>query len=1037
MRISVCALLAACVLGGAPPTSLVAQQPTGGVAVRVTDQATGRPLEGARVQVTGTNVGGQTNADGRVALRAVPAGAQTLRVLRVGFGEQTRPVTIAAGQTADVAVALRAVPVNLAPVITTATGEQRRVEIGNATSNIDAATVVQNSPVNNLDQLLNSRAPGVQVASGSQTGTGARIRIRGMNSISLSNEPIWIIDGIRMTSNNSSFSTVTGNGASGNTGGNNPSRVGDLNPEEIESIEIVKGPSAATLYGTDAANGVIVVTTKKGRAGETRWNAYAEGGILKDQNPYPTAYTIFGKRNGAPAGIGVCNLQRVGTGECTVDSVAALNLFKEKELSPIDLGNRKELGLQVSGGSEALRYFSAVSRETEQGVLSLPRFERQAFDSLGWAIHPWTSHPNTLEKNTVRLNVNTSPTPKLDLGVTTSYANVRQRYSLESNSTAGLGSQAFGGPGTTGNGTVTVGSVNYPKMGYRAWTPGLAWQERSGQEVNRLIWSAQADWRPYAWLRNHATAGQDFTARSDDNLLLRGEGPPLTANTRLGSRGINRVEIANITMDLGSTASWNAIGGAMKSTLGAQYVRYNFSSAQTGAEQLAPGSQNVGSGSQLAVGESNVLTRTLGAFFEQSAAFRDRLFLTAAVRSDQNSAFGTNFQRVFYPKASASYIISDEPFWKAPDFLNSLRLRLAYGQSGVQPGPNDAIKYYTANTTNLNNSDIPIVVLGGALNPNLKPERSTEVEGGFEARLFNQRVSLDATYYSKVARNSLIDRILPPSYGSLATQITNLGKVKNAGVEAVITAQLLDRAALAWDLTVSGSANDNKVVSLGDTPPQVGTTTRIVAGYPISGFWARPITGWEDKNGDGLLTYFADPAKNEVFVGDSVIFRGYSTPRYSLTFSNGFDLLSRALRLQLLVDYRGGNKWYNNTERIRCTRPNCAGRMSPDATFAEQATNIAANEHPARTLDGFFQSGAFWRLREASLAYTLPDRFASSINARSASIVLSGRNLWKQTKYRGVDPELGFNLTSGTDAPSEFQTMGPASYYIVRLNLGF
>ncbi len=1035
MRISVVALLAACVFGGAPPSIAVAQQPAGSIAVRVTDQATGRPLEGARVQVTGTNIGGQTNAEGRANLRAVPAGTHTVRVLRVGFAEQARPVTVAAGQPAEVAIALRAVPVNLAPVITTATGEQPREEIGNATSNIAAAGVVNNGVVQNLDQLLNSRAPGVQVATGSQTGTGSRIRIRGMNSISLSNEPIWIIDGIRMTANNESFSTVTGNGASGNTGGNNPSRVGDLNPEEIESIEIVKGPSAATLYGTDAANGVIVVTTKKGRAGATRWNAYVEGGILKDQNPYPTAYTIFGQRNGAPAGIGVCNLQRVGTGECTVDSVAALNLFREKNLSPIDLGNRKELGLQVSGGSEALRYFTAVSRETEQGVLSLPPFERDRFEAEGRTPHAWTSHPNALEKNTVRLNLNASPMSTLDLGISTSYANVRQRYSLESNSTAGLGSQVFGGPGTTDNGTVSGTAV--PKMGYRAWTPGFSWEEKSAQEVNRLIWSAQADWRPFTWLRNRATAGQDFTARSDENLLLRGEGPPLTANTRLGSRGINRVEIGNVTLDLGTTASWNAVGAAMKSTLGAQYVRYNSSSAQTGASQLAPGSQNVGSGSQLEVGESNVLQRTLGYFAEQSAAFRDRLFLTAAVRTDQNSAFGTNFQRVFYPKASASYIISEEPFWKAPGFLDYLRLRLAYGQSGVQPGPNDAIKYYSANTTNLNNSDIPIVVLGGALNPDLKPERSTEVEGGFEARLFGERVSLDATYYSKMAKNSLIDRILPPSYGSLSTQITNLGKVKNAGVEAVVTTQLVDRPVLAWDLTVSGSANDNKVVSLGKTPEQVGTATRIVAGYPISGFWAKPILGWEDKNKDGLLTYYADPTKNEVFVGDTVIFRGYSTPRYSVTFSNGFDLLSRALRLQLLVDYRGGNKWYNNTERIRCTRPNCAGRMSPDASFEEQATNIAANEHPARTLDGFFQPGAFWRLREASVAYTLPDRVASRFNARSASVVLSGRNLWKWTKYRGVDPELGFNLTSGTDAPSDFQTTGPASYYVVRLNLGF
>lgn len=1022
-----------------PARQAIAQQSAGGpITVTVTDAATKRPVEAARAFLVGTNFGGSTNADGKVTIRGVPAGGYTLRVLRIGYREQAQQITLVAGRPLAFDVTLSAAAVNLAAVVTTATGEQRRVEIGNATSDIQAVKVLQSAPVANLNDVLNSRAPGVTVTSGTQTGTGARIRVRGMNSVSLSNEPIWIIDGIRMTSNSSSFSTVTGNGAGGHTGGNNASRIGDLNPDDIENIEVVKGPSAATLYGTDAANGVILVTTKRGRAGAARWTVSGEGGILKDRNYYPAAYTTWGKRPGETVSSrGFCNLQRIGTGECMADSTSSLNLFTEPNLTPLGTGNRQKLGVQVSGGTDMLRYFLGVENEQELGVLSLPKFERERIDSLNQPLRPWTSHPNAMDRKTLRMNLNSTITPKLDVALTSNFINVAQRYSLESNSTAGLGSHVFGGPGTTDNGNVS--GVGTPLMGYRAWTPAYSWAEKSAQSVNRFIWSARADWRPLGWLANRLTVGNDWTGRVDENLLYRGEGPPLSATTRLGSRGINSVNITNFTVDAASTAQYTYRKDFnLKTSVGAQYIGYRLQGAQTGSRQLAPGSTNVGSGTALVVGEGTTIQKTFGMFVEQSVAYRERLFLTAAVRSDQNSAFGTNFQSIVYPKASASYLISQEGWWKAPSWVNDMRLRYAYGQSGVQPGPNDALRFYTASTTNIAGADQPTVTQAALGNPDLKPERSAEHEMGFELQLLDQRLSVDFTYYSKITKDALISAILPPSYGAVTSQLRNIGAVKNAGVEVSINAQILQREAFGWDVNLSGSANANKVVSLGDTPPQVGTTSRTVAGYPISGLWARPINGWKDKNGDGLLTYWADTAKNEVFVGDSVIFRGYATPPYQMTLANGFDFLDKKLRVNTMFDYRGGNRWYNNTERIRCTRPNCSGRMNLDAKFVDQATNIAANEHSARTLDGYFQPGSFVRLREASVQYTFSPALARKlVRAQSLSVVLSGRNLKLWTKYRGTDPESGFNTTQGTEAPNEFQTVGPPSAFVFRFNLGF
>jgi outer membrane receptor protein involved in Fe transport len=782
---------------------------------------------------------------------------------------------------------------------------------------------------------------------------------------------------------------------------------------------------------------VILVTTKKGRAGAARWTVYGEGGTVYDRNFYPAAYSLWGKRPGETVSSRTfCNLQRVGLGQCTADSTSSLNIFDEKDLTPVSTGNRRQAGVQVSGGTEAVRYFLSAEDENEIGLLELPQFERQRMDSTGIPIRPWTERPNTMLRRSLRSNVNAQLNPKLDVAMSTNFINIAQRYSLESNATAGLGSHLFGGPGTRDNGNVS--GLGTPLNGYRAWTPGYMWAEKTEQAVNRFIWSGQANYRPTSWLATRAAVGNDWTGRNDENLLFRGEGPPLTATTRFGSRGINRVLLNNFTVDLGATATYEKFGFQHKTTVGAQYIGFRSSSATTGSQQLAPGSQNVSSGTQLSVGEGTTETKTFGSFIEQSLAWRDRLFLTAAVRSDQNSAFGTNFQSIVYPKASLSYLISQEDWWKAPSFINTFRLRYAYGQSGVQPGPNDALFFYNADITSIANTEQPTVVQGALGNANLRPERSAEHEMGFETQMFSQRVSLDFTYYNKITTDALISAVLPPSFGSVASQLRNLGSVKNAGVEVSLNAQLVQREQFGWDANIAFSSNDNKVVSLGDTPPQLGLPTRTVAGYPIGGYWERPILGWDDKNGDGLLTYFADAARNEVFVGDSVIFRGYSTPRYMTTLVNGFDLFKKQLRVQSMWDWRSGGLWYNNTERIRCTRPNCSGRLNLNAEFVDQATNIAANEHPARTLDGFLQSGAFVRLREVSAQWTFSNSLAKRlVRGRSLSLVVSARNLKLWTNYRGTDPESGFNTTNGTDAPSEFQTVGPPSYFITRINIGF
>jgi TonB-linked SusC/RagA family outer membrane protein len=931
------------------------------------------------------------------------------------------------------------------------------VEVGNAVENLSVAKITENAPIRNFADVLNGRVSGVMVQQGGQTGSGQRIRVRGVSSISLANDPIYVIDGIRMNANNSSA-------AFGN-GGSNFSRLGDINPEEIENVEIVKGPSAATLYGTDAANGVIVITTKKGRAGSARWNVYGEGGVLDDRNWYSDNYTLAGH---SPTGAllikaGECRLIDVSEKRCNkadgsfgYDSLRVFNPITNADLTPLGYGYRKAAGLQVAGGSDAVRYFMSGTRDNEIGVFQLDNYERNRWDSLGVPIHSWQLRPNTRLLNSFRANVSAQINPQLDALVNFGYSTNEGFTSNESNNTIGIGSQAFGGPGYRNNGLVN-GTDSL--LGYRAGTPGLVWAEKLQQNTNRMIMSSNINWRPTSWLQTRANFGTDFADRVDYNLHMNGEGWPISATYRDGEARNGRDNITSITADLGATANYNPSRYNwlnLKTTVGTQYGNYREDRNTATGTSLPPGAVTAPAGAIPSVNEATTLQKTWGIFAEQVLAMRDRLFITGALRTDQNSAFGTNFQRVFYPKASVSWVMSDESFFPRSSIFSAIsnfRLRGAYGASGVQPGPNDALRTYQANSASIKNTDLPYEAYNALGNDDLQPERSTEFEGGFESRLFSNRIQFDMTYYNRTTHDALINAIIAPSVGSGATRrLQNLGSIQNTGWEFTVGGQIVDSRQFAMDFHFATALNSNVVKSLGNTPPQIGTTNWIVEGYPIRSLWAIPITGWHDDNHDGILTANEIDVRRDTLFDNTIdpltgkpkhsvagvgTYRGYAEPRYLTTFTPGLEFLNHHLRIQSLFDWRAGNKWYNNTERIRCTRPNCNGMFNPNASMEEQAMVVAANFNSAKTLDGFFQPGGFVKWREASASLQLPQQLYSRSRIRTAALVFTARNIKTWSKYRGTDPESDFTVGEGGDAPAEFQTFAQPTYFILRLNLGF
>jgi TonB-linked SusC/RagA family outer membrane protein len=1003
-----------------------AQEQQGMITGQVSDASTREPIASAQVAVVGTAIGASTNIEGRYTIRGVRPGNVELRVLRVGYGEQKQTVTVSAGQATTADFAMTAVPISLAPVVTTATGEQRRVELGNAIGNIDAATVTQEKPVTNMADLLVSRVPGVTVYSGTQTGAGIRIRVRGTSSLSLTNNPIYVIDGIRVEGTTGSSSV--------SVGGTTVSRIGDINPEEIESIEVVKGPSAATLYGTDAANGVILIRTKRGVAGRPQWTYYTEQTAITDRNDYPTAYRAWrtgttSTTNSTPSNTVQCFLSQVVSAACTQDSVTSFNLHEDDETTPYGIGYRQQHGLQLAGGSETVRYFVHGEWEDEDGVTKLPEFEERYLSARGLSLRDEQQDPNHLRRITGRANISFAPRDNLDLAVHAGYTTLDIRLPMSDDSgTAGIAANTYGGPGFKYNRNA-AGDTLY---GWREFTPRDVYEAVTEQNIERLITSASANWRPREWLAVRGTFGVDYINRVDLQLCRFGE--CTNATDRQGFKEDNRTNFFLYTFDAGATAT-RQLTDVLESqtTAGLQVTRNMFNRNGARGEQLPPGATTVGTGSVIRADEATTESRTVGAFIEQRLAFRDRLFVTGAIRSDRNSAFGADFETVFYPKFSLSWILSEEPFFPRTGWFNQFRLRTAYGASGVQPGTTDAVQFYTTTRTIGESGEATGVTFTALGNRDLKPERSTEWEGGFDATFFNNRLNTELTYYHKISKDALVSRTLPPSLGTGATtRFENLGRVSNYGWEAMIDARILDLDQFGWNLTMTGSTNNNTLDNLGGVPPIISSSTqRQVEGYPLNGWWSRRLVSYDDANGDGII------ALSEIVVSAEPEFHGYSSPRREAAFTNTLSFLQRRLRLSAMMDYKGGHLVYNNSERIRCaSRFNCAGLVSRDASLFEQARTVMVREHSSRSVAGFFEKGDFLRFRELALTFTPSEAWAARLfRGRSITATLAARNLgmlW--TKYTGVDPE-AFGTTG--DAPSSFQAFGPPTYFSLRLTLGF
>lgn len=982
------ALFAAFVSLAAP---LAAQQ--GSVAGRVTDKVSSQPIQGAQVLLSGTNLQAITNNEGRYRIDHVPPGQYQAQIRLIGYSMGQQPVTVTAGGAATLDIVMTAAAIPLEALVVSATGETQRVkELGNAVSTIAAAEVTTKAPVTDIADLLNSRSPGVQVITpGGTTGDGARIRIRGSESLSLDNEPVITVDGIRVN-NNPRASSI-------GVGGQVPSRLDDFQANDLESVDIVKGPSAAALYGTDASNGVVQFRTKQGRPGPTRWTSFIEDGVLNDYANWPANY------RGLTAAGGGCSLEQQAAGLCTIVKLQSLNPIEQ--FSPFRTGVRQQYGISASGGSEQTTFYTSGTFEREKGV----------FES------------NDLRRVSLRANLHNQISRLMDVSVSTGYVSSDLTLPQNDNNDQGIVSSGLLGTSDTSRNFCAQG---HDCHGYGFLTPQEANKIFTGQSIERFTGSLNWNFRPASFLTFRGIAGTDVTNQSDNETTPPAV-IPLDQDRFDGNHVADRIQVFSYTANFSTTASYRLTETInANTTAGVQYVKDVDNEVDASGRKLVGGTNSLAGVVVPTVGEFTNEFVTLGFYGQEQINFHDRFFLTAAIRRDKNSAFGVNFSGITYPKLSASWVLSDEPFFAHPSWLNSLRLRAAWGRSGRQPGETDALQFFSPVAVTTNGGSQPAVTIGGLGNTNLRPERTQEIETGFDADLAQSRLHFEFTYYDKNSKDALIARKLAPSLGVTDTRFENLGEVSNKGVELLLTAQVINSANFGWSVTASAWGNKNRLIHLGQGITPIifglgGASQRHEEGYPLGGYWDYSYT-FQDKNHDGLID------ASEITVAANQTFQGSVEPDHGGTLTSELTFL-RHFRLYGLLDARYGNKLDNATEEFRCLFGICRGNRDPKAPLAEQAASVATRNFGIET--PYFENASFVKLREVSLTYSAPEAWARKIGASTLSFTVTGRNLHTWTKYTGVDPEVINGLDVGQFSTADFLTQPPVRYFIGRVNVTF
>lgn len=961
----------------------------GAIAGIVVEARSGQPIVGAQVGVPGTTIGTSTAADGRFRLPDVPGPRVTLTVRRVGYRSVTE--TVNTGRT-DLRLALAEATRVLDEVVVTGTAEPvERRSLGNSVTKINASTVQEVAPSQNISNLINGRAPGVVMVAGSGAiGAGPRFRIRGSSSLSLSDQPLVYVDGVRMASDVSTGPTTQFFGSAV------VSRLNDLNPDDIESVEVVKGPAAATLYGTEANNGVIQIITKRGRAGRTVFTSNIRQG---------TAWF-----NDAESRIGYNYNRNPITNE--IQRWSAVEQEEARGTPLFKHGRSQAYNLSLSGGSNATRFLLSSGYENDEGI----------------------EPTNDLWRYTGRANLSLAVTPSIDVSTSLGLTQSKNRLPLEAG--GGMWFSAFFGqaPRT---------APDSLRRGFFSAPPEAFWNAfENYQRVSRTISSITISHRGADWFNQRLTAGYDQTGEDNVGLTQR-MGPELrqffgNPVDQNGGKTSRRRELGVASVDYAATVKAQLPRSIVASTSGgAQFFRRNtYSLLARGEGFPTDGLTQVDAAATTFGGEAFVTNTTLGFYGQEQLSFRDRLYLTAALRIDNNSAFGEDFSWVKYPKLSLAWVASEEAWWRIPA-VSQFKLRAAYGETGQQPATFSALRTFQAITVGSGGSGVSPNSIG---NSELRPERGKEFEMGFDASVLEDRFGVEFNLYRRTTTDAILAAPVAPSSGFAGTQFTNIGKLATSGVELQAHGTVFRRDGFSLESNLNLSRNNSEIKDLGGQA-FIGTgNIRQQVGYPVGSYFDYRIVSAEFNANGTTRNPMCDDGQGGVTAclntaGAVIaprIFYGRSDPSTEGSFSSTASFGSR-VRLYGLVDWKRGQTQFNNNARAKCQ----VFRLCPEnlEPLKYDPVLVAQYDSPNLLRNFVYGDASFAKLRELSVALLVPESIVGRAGATSGTLTLAGRNLHTWTNWTGVDPESFFTVEQF--ARLEQAQVPPLRQVLLALNLTF
>lgn len=978
---------------------------------KVTAKEDGLPLPGVSVKVTGTKLGTQTDVNGNYTLN-VPAGSKNLEFSFVGYLNKT----ISLGNKSVINASLEVDSKQLSEVVVVGYGEQSKALLTGSQASVSAKEI-KDAPILSTEQALQGRAAGVQVTQSSGTpGGGISVRIRGLSSISGSNQPLYVVDGIPI--NTGSYTQLA-------AGGQLTNSLSDINPNDIESIEVLKDAAAAAIYGSRASNGVVLITTKRGKTEKTQvdFNSYYGTQSVRKKIPTLTGPEYITFLNEALANrYGSLDASALGLDPNPANATTTVwqnEIFRNAPQQNYDLSLR--------GGSDKTKFYVSGNYFNQDGIVIGSNYKRYSG----------------------KINLDNQVSDKFKVGVSTYFSNSKANRTNNDNNIYGVVSAAvllaptipvYNADGTYGKDPLS--SIDNPVASALAPTFYAI--------NNRLLANTFGEYSFTPNLKFKTTFGIDYVFTKDRRFY------PTTTNVGAASSGSGE-EGQNQAINYlnENILTFSKTFGEHSLTIlgGMTFQKSNYESLYASATGF-PGNdvRRLSAGAVKTDASSSGSSYGLVSYLSRlNYSFKNKYILAASIRVDGSSRFGAKNRYGTFPSASAAWRVDQENFLKNVKSISNLKIRASYGETGNQEIGNFS-------SLNLVNTGANYLQVGGLFpgqlgNPALTWENAKTLDAGFDLGLFKDRINFTADYYDKKTDRLLQNRPLVGSSGFTSIQ-KNLGSMDNKGLELALNGDIVRNKDLTWNLGFNIAFVKNKITSLEGAPFASGFASWVEQGQSIGAFRGYKVVGifqsaaevaaaptqsgakpgdiqFADLNGDGKIT----SADQEII--------GQGLPKYyggittSLNYK-GFDLTAFA-------QFVGGNSIYNNTRAFAEGMNSIFGqyastlnRWTPTNTNTTLPRAVWGDpNNNRRTSTRFLEDGSYLRMKNLTLGYTFDKSLVSKLKIRSLRIYASSQNLFTITKYSGFDPEVSTFSDTNTAPGTDFLTFPQGKTYTFGINVGF